>query len=128
MKRTGLQRRTRIRRVSSRRAVVNAKRAEFVRGELARRPWCEGGKAISDILADAMRNGDDVRPWRGWSCDGNAVDIHEPVLRSRDRSVDNILSPDRCVALCRACHDWVHGHPALATRAGLMRSAHGGDP
>lgn len=37
----------------------------------------------------------------------------------RSRGAD-ILDPDQCVCLCRACHDWVHAHPVEATAEGWL--------
>lgn len=31
---------------------------------------------------------------------------------------------DNLLGLCGACHDWAHGHPQAAMKAGLMRSRH----
>lgn len=45
------------------------------------------------------------------------TDMHEVLPRGRMGSaVDK--SNIRC--LCRGCHQWVHGHPAEAARAGLL--------
>lgn len=124
MKRSApLQRKTRLRRVSTKRAAINVERSRFVREQLALRPACEAGSLISDALAEVVRWGASTTKWKGWTCSGIAVDLHEPILRSRDPSTENILSPERCVAICRACHEWVHANPALATTLGLMKSA-----
>lgn len=50
-------------------------------------------------------------------CQGRAQHMHHIVLRSRGGSNDlsNLL------AVCSACHDWIHGNPLKATELGLMR-------
>lgn len=51
-----------------------------------------------------------------------AVDPHERLMRSQGGS---IVDPANIVALCRACHDWVHLHPAAAYQLGwLIRGNH----
>jgi hypothetical protein len=101
MKRTPLHRRTPLRRVSLKRQRVNRERRELVRRELTKRPRCEAGR-----LTPAP-------------CGGRSVDIHEPLTRARGGS---ILDPANTVAVCRACHDWIHTHPESATRLGLLTS------
>jgi hypothetical protein len=104
MKRTPLQRRTPLRRVSLKRQRVNRERRELVRSELMRRPRCEAGH-----LTPA-------------SCSGYATDIHEPLTRARGGP---ILDPANTVAICRACHDWIHDNPQSATRIGLLKPSWG---
>ncbi len=104
MKRTPLERRTPLRRVSLKRQRVNRERRELVRSELTRRPRCEAGH-----LTPA-------------SCSGYATDIHEPLTRARGGS---ILDPANTVAICRACHDWIHDNPQSATRIGLLKPSWG---
>lgn len=54
-------------------------------------------------------------------CHGRAVDVHEPLTRARGGS---ITDPGNMVAVCRACHDWIHGHPEAATERGWLRDRH----
>jgi 5-methylcytosine-specific restriction protein A len=46
-----------------------------------------------------------------------SVDVHE--LKSRARG-GSILDESNCVALCRACHDFVTTHPADAEAEGFL--------
>jgi hypothetical protein len=107
--------RTRIKPTSERRAKLAPKRAAFVADQLAQRPQCEAGPIISE--ADQL-----IRESHGW-CTGQAVTIHEPLLRSRGGSIVDV---DNSVAICDPCHRWVHDHPEFARELGLMRSV--GDP
>jgi len=98
------QRRTRLNPVSKKRQALNRARREFVAGLLAQRPRCEAGALILPV--------DHRHRCAVWS-----VDVHEVVTRARG---GDILDPDNCRAICRACHDWIHGHPADATTLGLL--------
>lgn len=46
-----------------------------------------------------------------------STDVHEPQMRSRGA---DITDPTQCVCLCRACHRWIHDHPAAATAEGWL--------
>ena len=46
-------------------------------------------------------------------CEGQAVDVHEPRTRGRGGSH---LDERNTLAVCRACHRWVHQNPGEATR------------
>jgi hypothetical protein len=46
-----------------------------------------------------------------------AVDLHEPRTRARGGDASD---PAECIPLCRSCHDWIHEHPAEATREGFL--------
>jgi len=89
-------------------------RRVFVADELARRPDCEAGPLI--------RTGNEAVAGYGATtpCRRRAVDIHEPLTRARGGS---ILDPANTVAVCRACHDWIHRHPESATRLGLLKGS-----
>ena len=100
-RKTPLVRRTPLRAVSSKRRKVNRLRRDMVRRELTKRPRCEAGH-----LTPAP-------------CGGRSVDIHEPLTRARGGS---ILDAANTVAVCRACHDWIHSNPESATRIGLLAS------
>lgn len=50
-------------------------------------------------------------------CQGVAVDVHEPHTRARGGSISD---PENMVAVCRSCHDWIHGNPFEATKLGLL--------
>jgi 5-methylcytosine-specific restriction endonuclease McrA len=101
MKRSGpLRRLTRLRPFSPRREALRADRAECRRTVLARaRGRCEACPKLHDGPG---------RP---------AADVHELLPRSAGGS---ITDPDNCIAICRACHDWIHGHPAESGVLGLL--------
>lgn len=101
-----LKRSTPIRQVSKKREKLNRARRDFVAGFLAARPRCEAQQPV--MLVD-----------RNHRCQIWSVDVHEVLTRARGGS---ILDPDNCRAICRACHDWIHDHPKLATEVGLLAS------
>ena len=130
-RKTPLKRKTSLRSVSPKRAKVQRRRREMVREELSKRVLCEAGYPIR-IYRHNARNNFEARypkhasgasgPWswtRRRQCDGLAVDLHEPLTRARGGS---ILDPANTVAVCRACHDWIHDFPDAATSIGLLRS------
>lgn len=107
LKRGGpIERKTRIRPVSKKREALNRARRDFVAGFLAAHPRCQAGPLVMPV---DHRHRCDL-----WSCD-----VHEVVTRARGGS---ILDADNCRAICRACHDWIHSHPADATTVGLLAS------
>lgn len=93
-----------INQVSKKRRKVLAERRQFVIDTLARHPRCEAGPRVQD---------------RAHRCQGTPSDVHEIQTRARGGS---IVDPDNVVAVCRACHDWIHSHPAQATTLGLLAS------
>lgn len=97
LKRDGrpLARRTPIRARSKKQEAVYRVRRRLVAELLAERPVCERCGAA------------------------RSTDVHEPRMRSRRPDMD-ITDPRECVCLCRACHTWVHTHPAEATREGWL--------
>lgn len=111
MKRSGpLKRRTRLRAVSAKRAVINKARGEFVREQLDRRPHCEAARLIATVSPTVH-------------CLLFSTELHEPLTRGRAPGAETILDVGNSVSICRWCHDWTHSHPALATSIGLLRSA-----
>ncbi len=94
-----------MRRVSIKRAATAQKRRAFVAEQLALRPRCEVQVP---------------------GCFGRSTELHEPLTRARAPGEETILDVSNSVAICRACHTWVHSHPAEATKRGLLRSDHGG--
>lgn len=131
-RKTGLTRRTQIKRVSAKRAVTNRKRAAFVREQLAVRTLCEVPQIAARIYA-SHRQADLHRTAVHAACmevtalcQRVAVDMHEPLTRARAPGEETILDPDNGVASCRPCHDWIHAHPEAATLLGLLKSGHGG--
>ena len=119
-RRTPLQRRTPLRAMSPKRRKVNRLRKEMVRRELTKRPVCEAGPLIGAYRIDRYGVQYGQRLIRqAYQCGGRSVDIHEPLTRARGGS---ILDPANTVAVCRACHDWIHDNPESATRLGLLAS------
>ena len=117
---TPLKRKTPLRPMSKKRQQVQAQRREFVKNELEYRQFCEAGPHITRYLlaqlTETMKK--QYRAQQRTICQNNAVDIHEPLMRSRGGS---ILDVENTVAVCRACHDWIHAHPEAATQLGLLR-------
>ena len=77
-------------------------RRAFVQRILEERVWCEAR-------------------WDA-GCFGRAVDVHEPLTRARGGS---ILDPANAMAVCRRCHEQIHGHPREATERGFLISRYG---
>lgn len=56
-------------------------------------------------------------------CDAaRSTDVHEPHTRARGGS---ITDPSNVRAVCRACHDWIHAHPAQAAAEGWLKRGDG---
>lgn len=54
-------------------------------------------------------------------CTGGAEHLHHRKISGREHLVENL------VHICRACHEWIHGHPAQSYEQGwLVKMA--GDP
>ena len=51
------------------------------------------------------------------ACNEQATECHH--REGRGVAPDRVTDPDNFVALCGACHDWVHANPADAERLGL---------
>ncbi len=123
MKRTRLKRKTPLRRVSKKRALLNRKRADFVKWELGERPWCEAGDAIRLHRMQSFGIEYGKRLDKGsYACSRRSTELHEPLTRARG---GDILDKYNTVAICRNCHNWIHDHPDSATKLGLLRSQHG---
>jgi len=101
--------RTPLKQVSKKRAKLNRERATFVKSYLSRQPTCEAGRVIETA---------DVRH----RCSITAVDVHEMLTRARGGS---IVDEANVLALCRACHDWIHDNPKRATELAFLRSQYG---
>jgi 5-methylcytosine-specific restriction endonuclease McrA len=94
-RRTPLERRTRLRPRSAKRAALyREQRVPLVRELLAARPVCERCHAAA------------------------SVDVHEIQTRARGGS---LLDPENLAALCRPCHDWIGREPRAATDEGWLR-------
>lgn len=96
-------------------------RRRLVAEMLGATPRCRAGaglleqvRALDPPLADRMLRA-------GILCSGSAapVDVHEILPRSAGGSITDRAN---CVAVCRACHRFIHGNPKLARAAGLLRS------
>lgn len=97
-----LERRARLRPVSSKRAAENRQRRTALQGRFGPSPLCHAGARLDGIVR----------------CDGFAVDGHEILTRGRGGS---IVDPDNVLPVCRPCHTWITGHPAESERLGLVR-------
>jgi hypothetical protein len=107
MKRGGpIKRRTPLKPYSKKRKATQTARRELVKRILAERPYCQAGPRIRDPKH---------------RCQSYSTDCHEPLTRARG---GDILDPNNILAVCRACHDWIHRNPAEATRLDLLASAY----
>tara|TARA_B100001250_G_scaffold304926_1_gene266872 strand:- start:6195 stop:6602 length:408 start_codon:yes stop_codon:yes gene_type:complete len=120
---TPLKRKTPLRPVSKKRQRVQTQRRELVRNELEHRQWCEAGSHITrhllSLLTQTQKRAIKTNAQK-LVCDGRAVDIHEPLTRARGGS---ILDVENTMAVCRACHTWIHDNPEAATKLGLLKRA-----
>ena len=66
--------------------------------------------------------------WRCERCGGLPVDaLHHRAPRGMGgTSREWVNQPANGVALCRACHEWVHAHPYEARQSGWLLSKWGG--
>lgn len=117
MKRTPLKRKTPLRRKSKKRVALDKERSEFVRVQLAKRPWCEAGLKIGRHLYGGRT--------RYTECSLRSTELHEPLTRARAPGRDTILDIENSVSICRGCHSWVHEHPKDATKIDLLVSSWG---
>ncbi len=100
--------RSRIRRISAKRAIENELRRDALMIVRSRcRGWCE---ACPILQAGGVK----LLTLR----DHQGSDGHEPLTRARGGS---ITDPANIVWSCRWSHDWVHGHPIEALAIGLLR-------
>lgn len=76
-------------------------RGPLVREILEERPWCERGLSVMTDLGEVKRS----------------TQVHEKLTRARG---GDITDKANCVAVCRACHMWIHDHPAAATEEGWL--------
>ena len=81
-------------------------RAPLVREILEERPLCERGLAMASLSRGYLAG--NVYP---------SSQVHEKLTRARG---GDITDKENCVALCRACHNWIHDHPAEATEEGWL--------
>lgn len=104
-----------IKQRSAKRAAVDGQRGAFVRAQLERRQTCEACVWIAEVVGALF-----TRAGRWMGCEGRSRDLHEPATRGRNPGSDTILAAANSVATCRKGHDWIHQHPAMAERAGLL--------
>jgi hypothetical protein len=105
-----LERRTRIRPVSKKRAAANRVRRAMAAGMFPERPLCVVYVLSQDhpgVIPDEVING----------CGRWADDVHEPLTRARGGSITN---PDNAVPPCRPCHDVLGGEPSWGYELGLL--------
>lgn len=89
-----------------------------------KREQAERRKVIEEILKTRLLCEATQRIWKAdydHRCQREPHDIHEPLTRARGGS---ITDPANMIVVCRACHDWIHRNPKLATEVGLLRSAY----
>ena len=86
-------------------------RGPLVREILEERPWCERGVAarIDEFVTGEY--------WSKETQINRSTQVHEKLTRARG---GDITDKANCVALCRACHGWIHDHPAVATEEGWL--------
>ena len=94
-----LTRRTPIRKRSSRQARKEKAYGAWRQGYLAAHPDCEAHIQASDI------------------CTFVAEELHHIKPRSQGGPWAH---PDNAISVCRACHRWIHAHPASARHMGLL--------
>lgn len=93
--------RKRLRPRSAKQAAAYRERRDFVAKFLAAHPLCEA---------------------RLEGCTGRSVDVHELIRRSHGGAIFPGQKGKRetgYLAVCRADHDWISAHPALAKEYGL---------
>ena len=78
----------------------------------------------SEVLASIYDERGPLCQARTEVCTAVAADGHEILTRARGGI---IVDPDNIILVCRACHEWIHGHPEAATRAGLLASSSAAD-
>lgn len=103
---TGLKRTGRVNPISRKRRRLLDERRRVIEEQAAYRKTCEAGARINQ--ADGRHR-----------CYRVPQDVHEPLMRSRGGS---IVDPSNMLFICRACHDWIHNNPALASDLDLLRS------
>lgn len=95
MKRTPLNRYTRLKAMSKKRQRIALQRRRLRADLLEEFPICQV-------------------PW----CESASTDIHEPLTRARGGS---ILDPENCRAVCRLHHDLIHAEPSWAYELGFLK-------
>ena len=103
---TSLQRKTPLNKVSKRQQQLNRKRSKFSKEQLELRPFCEAGPIIHQSGFESH-------------CSRNAVELHEPILRSAGGSITDV---NNSVAICRLCHSWIHNNVGESIKLGLIKS------
>jgi hypothetical protein len=98
-----------MRAVSKKRAALLRKRKKVIAATFGQHPPCGGCAPLAALGVTREMTG----------CDGRATEVHEPLSRARGGS---IIDPANMVPL-GACHRYIHAHPEIAMRAGLLRSA-----
>ena len=63
------------------------------------------------------RSGGMCEAYASPGCAGRGCDVHEKLPRAQGGSVTD---PDNCLFVCRACHAWIHAHPAASYAFGFL--------
>lgn len=110
MKRSELQRRTPMRRISAKRRAENRERRAAVLDAFGENPRC--------ALCEPLRAHGIVTGCNGW-----ADDADEVRRRSAGGSITDVAN---IRPVGRLCHDWIGRHPQAAREWGLVESRYGG--
>jgi hypothetical protein len=128
MERTELERKTPMKRGTSRLNAVSARRRPAFRRAtkwrqqyLAEHPNCEIDLSWgSSLLGLTLDECSVVFHWIGFRpCTWQSVDVHEVIKRGRGGSTTD---EGNVLACCRNCHDFTEAHPRVATALGLLAS------
>lgn len=103
MKRSPLRRRTPMRRQSTSHQQQRAEYTEFRADYLAAHPECEAFPRCDD--------------WRDPVCTIRADQLHHIKPRGRGGAV---TAADNVLAVCGACHRWIHANPIRARELRLL--------
>jgi hypothetical protein len=115
---SGLTRRTPLRPVSPKRENLARVRRELAKVVELGDQRCQAGPELADAvrrlegleLEGAEHEPDAIIA----ACARFADDLHEPFTRARGGNPGLLRE---VLAVCRACHDWIHAHPMLASQA-----------
>jgi len=107
MKRSAPITRTRLRRRSDKAVAKDTPRKALVASVLDKRPNCQAGAKIASVEGVVH-------------CAIRSQDVHEVKTRARGGS---ILDQSNVLAVCRWCHDWIHGHPKQAVELQLLKNS-----
>lgn len=111
--------------MSLKRKAVQAARSAFVDEQLKKRPFCEAGPIIGKHTGFQRFSNNHPRDNVWFHCRSRSSAMHEPLTRARAPGPDTILEEKNSLAVCDACHGWIHDHPKDAESLGLLKSSRG---